>query len=170
MRKAWGILVFLILDCTVYAPVPEWPIPKIGDSVETILQWIAENISYETDIDQYGVTGYWATPMETYSLGAGDCEDFCTLALYLIHRDAGIDGTHVIGVNSAGDIHGWIRIDGVDWEPSTARLVDPVLFQEVATLTYAESMATIGRSTGVLLAGDNSEQRYTRIENANPDE
>ena len=42
------------------------------------------------DLSQYGVTDYWASPFESLTRGAGDCEDYA-IAKYAILRAAGIE-------------------------------------------------------------------------------
>jgi predicted transglutaminase-like cysteine proteinase len=42
-----------------------------------------------TDLAQYGVEDYWATPLETLSSGAGDCEDYA-IVKYVALRESGI--------------------------------------------------------------------------------
>ena len=42
-----------------------------------------------SDWAQYGVADYWATPLETLSNGAGDCEDYA-IVKYVALRESGI--------------------------------------------------------------------------------
>ena len=44
-----------------------------------ILAFVQEVIDYRTDSSQYGVSEFWAFPMETVYSGEGDCEDTSTL-------------------------------------------------------------------------------------------
>ena len=158
MRQMAAIGLILLAGCAAAMPVPEWPIPPVGDSVEEIVVWVAANIRYATDTELYGVTGYWATPLETYSLRRGDCEDYCTLALYLIHRDVGIDGYLVVG--RLGDAtHGWIRVDGADWEVELGRPQDEGMFVEVDVLTYEEAMRMVGYAARYLNLEDTNGER-----------
>ncbi|MBP4047738.1 transglutaminase-like cysteine peptidase [Chromobacterium violaceum] len=39
-------------------------------------QFFNRRILYREDIDNWGVQDYWATPLEMFGKGAGDCEDF----------------------------------------------------------------------------------------------
>ncbi|RBH46415.1 hypothetical protein C3F00_037135, partial [Pseudomonas sp. MWU13-2860] len=39
-------------------------------------QLFNRRILYREDIDNWGVQAYWATPLEMFGKGAGDCEDF----------------------------------------------------------------------------------------------
>jgi predicted transglutaminase-like cysteine proteinase len=43
------------------------------------------------DWTQYGVEDYWASPLETFASGAGDCEDYA-IAKYMALRETGISG------------------------------------------------------------------------------
>jgi hypothetical protein len=61
--------------------------PYEGDSVDqptqdgfdAIRDWVAANIEYKTDEEQWGVDEYRQTPEETISLHTGDCEAFAVL-------------------------------------------------------------------------------------------
>jgi len=44
--------------------------------LQAINDFINRSVSYATDRQIWGVDDYWATPLETLSLGRGDCEDF----------------------------------------------------------------------------------------------
>jgi predicted transglutaminase-like cysteine proteinase len=44
--------------------------------LQAINDFINRSVSYATDSQIWGVDDYWATPLETLSLGRGDCEDF----------------------------------------------------------------------------------------------
>ena len=55
-------------------------------SKEAVLEWVADNIKYESDMDVWGTGDYWQTPEETLTLMTGDCEDFTILAMALLYR------------------------------------------------------------------------------------
>lgn len=42
------------------------------------------DVSYSSDKDTYGVTDYWATPLEFLSHGEGDCEDYAIAKYFLL--------------------------------------------------------------------------------------
>jgi len=42
-----------------------------------------------SDLAQYGVEDYWASPLESLSSGAGDCEDYA-IAKYVALEESGI--------------------------------------------------------------------------------
>jgi predicted transglutaminase-like cysteine proteinase len=48
------------------------------------------NIRPVDDITQYGVADFWATPLVTFSSGAGDCEDYA-IAKYVALHEIGMD-------------------------------------------------------------------------------
>ncbi len=45
-------------------------------------------IRYTSDFEQYGVADYWSTPLETFTSGQGDCEDYA-IAKYNALREIG---------------------------------------------------------------------------------
>jgi len=49
-----------------------------------VTQWVAQRITYTTDLLLYGVTEHWADPRKTFLYGAGDCEDFAFLVASII--------------------------------------------------------------------------------------
>jgi predicted transglutaminase-like cysteine proteinase len=46
-------------------------------------------VRYTTDLAQYGVIDFWATPLDTLASGRGDCEDYA-IAKYAILRESGV--------------------------------------------------------------------------------
>lgn len=50
--------------------------------LEQINAFFNRNIRYSDDIDLWGQSDYWATPLETMGSRAGDCEDY-TIAKYI---------------------------------------------------------------------------------------
>lgn len=48
------------------------------------LDWVYNNISYEEDLDNYGVAEAWANPEQTLNRGSGDCEDMAFLLASLL--------------------------------------------------------------------------------------
>jgi len=55
--------------------------PESG-RVRTINTFFNRRIDYRDDRDVWGVSDYWATPLESLTKGAGDCEDYA-IAKYL---------------------------------------------------------------------------------------
>jgi len=94
-----------------------YDIPDHGfETVEEVLFFVEDRISYENDPSGVGVRDYWKNPAETYYSGKGDCEDFTILAMYLIYQELGIEGNMIIGVNEDSG-HAWLEVNGVWWEP-----------------------------------------------------
>lgn len=60
------------------------------DAVETVNRAVNAWLRYRRDLDGYGVPDYWATAGETLARGAGDCEEFATLKMWML-RAAGFD-------------------------------------------------------------------------------
>ncbi len=59
------------------------------DKLRRINEFFNRKIQFVDDIQVWGQTDYWATPIETLAKGRGDCEDF-TIAKYFTLRDAGM--------------------------------------------------------------------------------
>jgi predicted transglutaminase-like cysteine proteinase len=80
------------------------------DGFDDIRDWVAANIEYKDDEEQWGVDDYWQTPEETLSLYSGDCEDVAILLCTLL-RAYGIAGEQMyvaIGVDNAGYGHAFL--------------------------------------------------------------
>lgn len=82
-------------------------------------KWVANNITYTTDLSLYGVADHWADPRKTIYSGYGDCEDFAFLAASLMLNN-GVDLSRVrvyMGeLNGAG--HAWLcyrRVSDEQW-------------------------------------------------------
>lgn len=72
--------------------------------------WVANNIEYVSDEEQWGVADYWQTPEETLDLRTGDCEDFAILLCTFL-RAYGIDASQVyvaLGVDADGYGHAFL--------------------------------------------------------------
>lgn len=48
----------------------------VGDKLRRVNEFFNRRIQFGDDQQIWGQSDYWATPMETLSKGAGDCEDF----------------------------------------------------------------------------------------------
>jgi transglutaminase-like putative cysteine protease len=54
-----------------------------GD-LDALREWVATNIRYKSDQDNFGARDYWQFPMETLERGSGDCEDIAILLCSLL--------------------------------------------------------------------------------------
>lgn len=63
-------------------------VPEL-DKLKLVNDFVNRNIRFEDDQAMWGQPDYWATPIETLSAGAGDCEDF-SIAKYYSLRAIGI--------------------------------------------------------------------------------
>ena len=55
-----------------------------------VLQWVNQTVNrirYVSDSQNWGISDYWATPLEAFARG-GDCEDYA-IAKYMLLREAG---------------------------------------------------------------------------------
>lgn len=80
------------------------------DGFDAVRDWVAANIEYRTDEEQWGVAEYWQTPEETLSLLTGDCEDFAILLCTLL-RAYGISAEQIyvaVGVDDDGYGHAFL--------------------------------------------------------------
>jgi len=58
--------------------------------IEQTNRFVHRNVRYRTDMQLYGQEDYWATPLETFGQGLGDCEDYA-IAKYITLRAMGVD-------------------------------------------------------------------------------
>ena len=59
------------------------------EKLEKVNSFFNKNIVFVSDIDNYGVEDYWATPVEALSTGGGDCEDYA-IAKYFSLKMMGV--------------------------------------------------------------------------------
>jgi hypothetical protein len=124
--RAAVMLTALILaaGCRLGGPWPEEEIPELeytSRDVAGIVQWVQDYLQVASDQGLYGVDDHWATPRESYAAGAGDCDDYVILALYLIERDLGIVGAMVTRYTITGRGHAWALVDGTEYEVTGAK-------------------------------------------------
>lgn len=58
--------------------------------IQRVNEFFNKNMVFVDDIKHWGVEDYWATPIESLTTGAGDCEDFA-IAKYFTLEQLGID-------------------------------------------------------------------------------
>ena len=56
-----------------------------GDRLKPVNDFFNRNIRFEDDATLWGRQDYWATPLETLTAGAGDCEDFGIAKYFSLH-------------------------------------------------------------------------------------
>ena len=59
------------------------------EKLKRVNEFFNRKIQFTDDLQAWGQTDYWATPLETLAKGKGDCEDF-TIAKYFTLLDAGL--------------------------------------------------------------------------------
>lgn len=144
--KRFAVLLLLFLFACRIDPIYEFDeIPDLGlSTIQDVMQWVSSEITYYSDSIHYPADEYWQSPVQTYVWRHGDCEDYAILALYLVHRDVGIDGALAMG-SYDGHGHGWVVVEGHWWEAQTAQIVDGnPHYNLAATVGYEE---VIRRST-----------------------
>ena len=131
------ILVLALGGCANYFD-PLWSFDEIPDlgiqTVQDAMWWVADEIYYVSDSIHYPADEYWQSPAQTYVWRSGDCEDYAILALYLIHRDMGIDG-----MMWCSSDHGWVYVDGHEWEPQLGMICDG-WYSVIQMLPYEQVM------------------------------
>jgi predicted transglutaminase-like cysteine proteinase len=60
------------------------------EKLTRVNQFFQNNVRFKSDLALWGVSDYWASPLETLGKGFGDCEDYA-IAKYISLRFAGID-------------------------------------------------------------------------------
>lgn len=96
-----------------------------------LLAFVQQNVKYTYDKNQYGVSEYWALPIQTLSSRKGDCEDtailYCALA-YNMHIDSQLVTVpgHAFPVVRYGLFTDFI-IDGEIWHPAETTTFLPII-------------------------------------------
>jgi hypothetical protein len=79
----WPCIVECLQDINpTYSGDP--PDQPTKDGFDAIRDWVAANVEYKSDEEQWGVEDYWQAPEETLTLYTGDCEDFAILLCTLL--------------------------------------------------------------------------------------
>lgn len=84
-----------------------------------ILKWVREQIKYQYDNETYGMTEYWASAVQTYTNGVGDCDDINSL-IYILARLSGVPS--YLLWNCIGDVNGGGHYWLVYLSPNTGKL------------------------------------------------
>lgn len=69
--------------------VQQMPARDEAAKVAAVNDFYNQRIGFRSDHELYGVSDYWASPLETLARGAGDCEDFA-IAKYFTLVAAGV--------------------------------------------------------------------------------
>lgn len=64
------------------------------DKLKTINDFFNQKIRFMDDVELWGVTDYWATPLESIGRQAGDCEDY-VIAKYVFLKAMNIDNNRM---------------------------------------------------------------------------
>ena len=112
-------------------------------SLDGLCDWMSSNVMYDTDLDQWGYTEYWAAPEQTFASRKGDCDDKAILFMYFAHSTHLASDPLLVAVLKGGTIgHALVRIDGMYFDPTYgvwgawSDITDPVMY----TLNYGEAM------------------------------
>jgi predicted transglutaminase-like cysteine proteinase len=94
----------------------------ISERTISLVNFVVNNIQYQHDEVTYGALEYFATPYEMLRSGAGDCEDYAILKMYLLlgmgfpAEDMFlIAGLYDNGIDVGGHAVLGLRIDGNIW-------------------------------------------------------
>lgn len=82
---------YVVVAITDYLSAITAGMPDLKRSI-VVMTFVQDAIAYTTDMENYGTTEFWATPLETVYCGRGDCEDTAALFVNLATRmglDAG---------------------------------------------------------------------------------
>lgn len=57
---------------------------NLDDQIQGVNYFFNRRVRYATDIETWGMSDYWATPLETLSQAQGDCEDFAIAKFFTL--------------------------------------------------------------------------------------
>lgn len=64
------------------------------EKLSQVNNYFNQKIQFTNDLDLWGKSDYWATPLETIGRQAGDCEDF-TIAKYIVLKVLNVDNNRL---------------------------------------------------------------------------
>ncbi|MCL2826024.1 MAG: transglutaminase-like domain-containing protein [Eggerthellaceae bacterium] len=128
-----------------------------GDALESIYDWIVQNVSYDYDkaATVVNATDYIPSPDETMQTGKGICFDYSALAAAML-RSQGIPCTIMTGYVSPDNIyHAWnkVYIDGT-WKTATISI-------NAKTWSLIDTTFASGGNTNYAGNGSSYTERYT---------
>jgi hypothetical protein len=112
-------------------------------SLTGLCSWVATDVAYVTDLEQWGRMEYWASPEQTFDARHGDCDDKAILFMYLA-RTEGLAPDPVLAALRMSDTvgHAVVRIGDSVYDPTYgtwgpwSSVSQPVLY----ILNYGETM------------------------------
>ena len=85
-------------------------------SMQEMRFYMAYNLSYCSDRNQFGQDDYWQAPQTFIDNGRGDCEDYAILAMYFLEQ-MGYKTELILLLTSDKKWHSIITINGQYFEP-----------------------------------------------------
>lgn len=82
-RLLFFFLALFLFSCTLPT---EPPVPYVPVDLFYLSDWFSSHIAYESDLSQYGLPDYWATPQETLASMRGDCDDQAILFAWMAKK------------------------------------------------------------------------------------
>lgn len=119
------------------------------DKIRQVNRFVHRNVRYMTDMQLYGQEDYWATPLETFGQGLGDCEDYA-IAKYISLRAMGVsdDKLRLIYVRARIPQGGTHRVEahmvlGYYATPNAEPLILDSLTQEVLPASQRRDLTPV---------------------------
>lgn len=124
--------------------------------LNSVIAFIHESVEYCYDWDNINPSlNEWQSPKETLDRGMGDCEDFCILFMFLVHRDLGWEPEIALVFVNGNVFRGHYVVihNGAVYDPTNGYISGsvPYRFTEVYRLDYFMAMlyATKGYTQSV---------------------
>jgi hypothetical protein len=111
-------------------------------SLQELATWVHDNMTYETDIKQFGSLEYWASPAQTLQTWLGDCDEYATVFMYFAYTRHLSTNPVLIEIESNGIGHYLVQVGDSYFDPTygtwgaLTALKGRVLF----TLSYGKTM------------------------------
>jgi hypothetical protein len=167
-KARWTVLLLVIL-ATASCSTPElsyfssWKYTfndggQQFSSLQTLCTWIRQDIRYDSDVNLWGFSEYWASPEQTLEKKAGDCDDDAILFMYFAHTRNLADDPELLGVQITPSVgHALVKVDDEYYDPTNgvwgpfSDITSRILF--IMPYTEALFVATHGHDASKALAG-----------------
>lgn len=125
------LIASLFFGCAFGKPTTymyTWVPPVQLGTLNEILRWERDNLTYTLENGDENGADYWQTPEETYNKKSGDCEDYCLLFMHFARfcGHDGFDSQLIIVDKDNGETHALVMCNGKIHETTGGKIYNKI--------------------------------------------